>query len=74
MKRYLHHVWNHDRIFAVFMLVTLLLISGFLVDQQEQRVMQGGGWRKIDIKAVMDKIDRGDLVKHDAMWSRSVSD
>ncbi len=58
---------RRDIKFAVFIAVNLVAISGFLVSNLGEEPAYTG-WRKIDYPALMQKINSGDLVRHEATY------
>jgi hypothetical protein len=47
---------------------TALCLAGFLLAQLGAGTDRRGGHRAIDVEAVQQKIQSGDLVRHEALW------
>ncbi len=61
---------RRDIKFTAFIAINLLAIVGYLFAQIEDEAAYTG-WRKIDYPTLMQKINSGDLVRHEAdYWRR----
>ena len=47
---------------------TLFCIALFLVQQAGEAVRESGGWRRIDLPTLQQRIDAGDLNDREAIW------
>lgn len=63
---------KRDRGFVLLVVVHLVCIAGFIVGDRGSAASELGGWRRIDLPALLDKIRSGDLVEHEADWYRTV--
>jgi hypothetical protein len=61
---------KRDWRFLVLVLVHVIGIAGFWSGGVGRTAGEAGGWRSIDVDAVKDKIDSGDLVDREADWYR----
>ena len=61
---------RRDIKFAMLISVNLIAIGGFLVSHLGDEAAYTG-WRKIDYPALMQKINSGDLVRHEADFWRT---
>jgi len=68
MQTWLKHLHRRDYRFLVFVLVNLFCLSGYLLAHIQTLQQENGGWRRIDLDAVMSRIESGDLLKHEAAW------
>jgi len=70
MEPWLRHVrWRELRLLAL-VLANLMAIAGFLGGGGQQAQTQIGGWRRIDLDAVVDRIRAGELSDREAQWYR----
>lgn len=69
--RPLHIRHTADLGLVVLLLLSLALMAGYLAQGFEQQDKRGG-WRRIDLKLLTDKIERGELSNHPAAWARPV--
>ena len=60
---------RRDIKFAALIALNLVAIAGFLVSHLGDEPAYTG-WRKIDYQALMQKINSGDLVRHEAVYWR----
>lgn len=66
------HLHRREFVFLGWIGATLVLIAGYLIGGQALVEQQGSGWRRIDIKALQQRIDSGDLGEREAAWYRPV--
>jgi len=64
---------RRDLKFAAFIIVNLFCLGGFLFSDTETVSELTGGWRRIDLDALMAHIRAGKLVTKEAAWYRLIS-
>ncbi len=62
------HLHRRDLRFLTFVLTNLVCVCGFLLAQVQTVEQPAGGWRRIDLQAVITRIEAGDLQRHEAAW------
>lgn len=72
MGTWLKHLHRGDLRFLALILANLACVAGFLFAQIQTGQPPAGGWRRIDLPAVMSRIEAGDLQRHEAAWYRPV--
>jgi hypothetical protein len=72
MKTWLTKPHCRDFQFAAFILANLICLGGFLLSGTKTADEQNGGkgWRRINIEALTERINAGDLVNQEAAWYR----
>jgi len=60
---------SRDRRFVLVAGINLLAVTAFLLSHIGDEPAYTG-WRKIDYQALVDRINSGDLVRHEAHWYR----
>ena len=68
MVIWLRHLHPRDYRFLAFVLVNLLCVAAYLFAHVQTLQQETGGWRRIDLDAVMSRIESGDLLQHEAAW------
>jgi len=68
MNTVFHHRQLRDLRFVGLLLLTLILIAGFVAGQRDAIQGEGSAWRRIDLQALQDRIESGDLSDHEALW------
>ena len=68
MKARLTHLRRRDVRFLVFVLLNIFCMTGYLLANIEAMQQDSGGWRRIDLDAVLTRIESGDLMQHEAAW------
>lgn len=68
MTTWWKHPHKRDLPFLVLLTATLVCVAGFLLAQLELSQQPAGGWRRIDLPAVMSRIEAGDLQRYEAAW------
>lgn len=53
--------------FIIFIVLNLVAIGAFLLSGLGEEAAYTG-WRKIDYQTLMEKVTRGDLVRHEALY------
>jgi hypothetical protein len=70
MEPWLRHLrWRELRLLAL-VLANLFAIAGFLGGGGQQAEVQIGGWRRIDLEAVLARMRTGALSDREAQWYR----
>ena len=67
-------LYRRDLGLIVLVTAHLLCIGGFLRQALQTASEPVGGWRRIDLKALTERIRAGDLVNKEAEWYRSVEE
>ena len=70
MEPWLRHVRLRELRLLVLILANLMAIAGFLGGGGQQAQTQVGGWRRIDLDAVRDRMRAGELSDREAQWYR----
>jgi hypothetical protein len=68
MATWWKHSLRHDLAFLILVFASLVCVAGFLTAQFETGQQPAGGWRRVDLSAVNDRIEAGDLQRHEADW------
>ncbi len=68
METWLKHLHRRDLQFLALVLANLVCVGGYLLAQVQTAEQPAGGWRRIDLQAVMTRIEAGDLQQHEAAW------
>ena len=68
MEPWLKHLHQRDLRFLALVLVNLVCVAGFQLARVQTAEQPAGGWRRIDLEAVMTRIEAGDLQRHEAAW------
>jgi len=68
MNTHIHHHQLRDLRFLGMLLLTLVLIAGFVAGQRDAMLGEGSAWRRIDLQALQERIESGDLSDHEALW------
>ncbi len=68
MEAWLKHLHRRDLGFIALVLINLVCVAGFLLAQVQTAEQPAGGWRRIDLQAVITRIEAGDLQRHEAAW------
>jgi hypothetical protein len=68
MHPWLRHGKFRDLRFMLLVMANLGCIGGFLLAQVPAPQQDIGGWRRIDLEALVNRIETGDLLKHEASW------
>ena len=68
MRAFFRHLHHRDLGFIGLVGISLILIASYLVAGYGLIDQQGSGWRRIDLKALQQRIDTGDLRDHEASW------
>lgn len=68
METWLRHLHRRDLRFIAFVLANLLCIACYLFAHVQPIEQETVGWRRIDLEAVMNRIETGDLLRHEAAW------
>ncbi len=67
------HLHRRELVFLGWLGATLVLTGGYLISGQGLVDRQGSGWRRIDVRALQQRIDGGDLREQEAAWYRPVA-
>lgn len=65
-------VHSRELLFLGWIGITLSLIGGYLLSGQGLVEQRGSAWRRIDLKALQQRIEGGDLRDREAAWYRPV--
>jgi hypothetical protein len=65
-------VHARELLFLGWIGITLCLIGGYLLSGQGLVEQPGSAWRRIDLKALQQRIEGGDLRDREAAWYRPV--
>ena len=68
METWIRHLRGRDLRFLFLLFLNLLLIGGYVVSIQQLGLGGGHGWRRIDTAAVQQRIEAGELSRHEALW------
>ena len=68
MGSWLRHLHRRDYRFLAVVSLNLLCVAGYLLAHVQTLQQETGGWRRIDLDAVMSRIESGDLLQHEAAW------
>lgn len=68
MERWLRHLHGREWRFLALSLATLACMAGFLSSGFEALHETPGGWRRVDLGRLNERIDRGDLMTREALW------
>ena len=68
MEAWVKHLQRRDLRFIASVLINLACVAGFLLAQVQTAEQPAGGWRRIDLQAVITRIEAGDLQRHEAAW------
>ena len=68
------HLHRRDLRFLTLVLANLVCMGGFLFAQMQTGEQPAGGWRRIDLPAVLQRIEAGDLQRHEADWYHPLQD
>ncbi len=68
MTTWWKHLHRRDLQFLALVCVNLACIGGFLTAHFDTGQEPAGGWRRIDLPAVLKRIESGDLQRHEAQW------
>ena len=68
MTTWWKHLHRRDLQFIALVCVNLACVAGFLFAEFETGQQPAGGWRRIDLPAVLNRIESGDLHRHEAQW------
>jgi hypothetical protein len=74
MNTVFHHRQLRDLRFLGTLLLTLVLIGGFVAGQRDAVQGEGSAWRRIDLQALQERIESGDLSDREALWYHSSSE
>lgn len=72
MPAILRHLHHRELGFLGLIGATLILIASYLVAGYGLLDQQGSSWRRIDLKALQQRIDVGDLRDREAGWYHPV--
>ncbi len=62
------HLRGRDLRFVMFIIANLFCVAGYLAGNLGTIQEPGGGWRSIDLEALLTRIETGDLVQKEAEW------
>ena len=68
MTTWWKHPHRRDLQFLALVCANLACVAGFLFAQFQADQQPAGGWRRIDLPAVLERIEGGDLQRHEAQW------
>ena len=68
MTTWWRHLHRRDLQFLALVCINLVCMAGFLTAHLETGQEPAGGWRRIDLPAVLKRIEAGDLQRHEAQW------
>ena len=68
MSTLIRHHLLRDLRFVGMLLLTLVLIGGFVAGQRDAVQGEGSAWRRIDLQALQERIESGDLSDREALW------
>jgi hypothetical protein len=68
MSPIIPHRQLRDLRYLGMLLLTLVLIGGFIAEQRQAVRGEGSAWRRIDLQALQQRIESGALSDKEALW------
>lgn len=65
---WIRHLRGRDLRFVALFVLNLALIGAYVDSMQALGPSGGHGWRRVDIAAVQQRIEVGELSRHEAQW------